>query len=165
MSVVVPYDREKAVAYAEKWALKRNPKYLDFSLLGGDCTNFASQCLYAGSGVMNFTPVYGWYYIDANRRTASWTGVQFLYNFLVTNRTKGVFAKDTDIDEVEIGDVIQLGDERGNFYHSLVVTKVDGYPGIDTIYVSTHTIDAHLRPLNTYNFAKIRFLHIGGVYK
>ena len=47
----LPYDRQKAVAYARRWALGRNPAYFDFQDLGGDCTNFASQCLYAGAGV------------------------------------------------------------------------------------------------------------------
>ena len=50
------YDRAKAVAYAERWALSRNPRYYDFEDIGGDCTNFASQCIYAGAGVMNWTP-------------------------------------------------------------------------------------------------------------
>ena len=51
-----PYDRAAALRYAEQWALRRNPDFFDFEELGGDCTNFASQCLYAGSRVMNFTP-------------------------------------------------------------------------------------------------------------
>ncbi|MDE6790670.1 MAG: amidase domain-containing protein, partial [Clostridia bacterium] len=68
------YDRRAAVAYARRWAFSRNPNYFDFSNLGGDCTNFASQCVYAGSGIMNYTPVFGWYYISADNRTASWTG-------------------------------------------------------------------------------------------
>ena len=59
----VAYDRKAAVEYARKWAYGRNPAYYDFSRLGGDCTNFASQCVYAGSDVMNYTPVLGWYYI------------------------------------------------------------------------------------------------------
>ena len=63
-----PYDREAAVLYAHQWAYGRNPLFYDYEHLGGDCTNFASQCIYAGSGVMNFTPTYGWYYIDANRK-------------------------------------------------------------------------------------------------
>ena len=41
------YNREEAVSYARKWALGRNPAYFDFQKLGGDCTNFASQCIYA----------------------------------------------------------------------------------------------------------------------
>jgi len=32
------YNRANAVAYAKKWAYGRNPKYYDFSDLGGDCT-------------------------------------------------------------------------------------------------------------------------------
>ena len=79
------YNREAAVAYAREWALSRNPAYYDYSELGGDCTNFASQCIYAGAGVMNYTPVFGWYYISSAERTASWTGVEFLYNFLTQN--------------------------------------------------------------------------------
>ena len=40
-------DAEKAVRYAGKWAYGRNPAYFDFDGLGGDCTNFISQCIYA----------------------------------------------------------------------------------------------------------------------
>ena len=46
---LIPYNRQAAVAYAHKWAFGRNPAFFDFSELGGDCTNFASQCLYAGT--------------------------------------------------------------------------------------------------------------------
>ncbi len=55
-----PYNRLAAVAYAKRWAMARNPAFYDFSELGGDCTNFVSQCVYAGSLVMNFTPTFGW---------------------------------------------------------------------------------------------------------
>ena len=51
------YNRDAAVAYAEKWALSRNPAFYNFSGIGGDCTNFASQCIYAGSGVMSYRMV------------------------------------------------------------------------------------------------------------
>ncbi|MBQ3571404.1 MAG: amidase domain-containing protein, partial [Clostridia bacterium] len=45
---VFDYNRQNAVEYAKKWALKRNPKYYNFDNIGGDCTSFASQCLFAG---------------------------------------------------------------------------------------------------------------------
>lgn len=48
------YNREKALEYAKKWAYKRNPKYYNFDLVGGDCTSFASQCIFAGSNIMNY---------------------------------------------------------------------------------------------------------------
>ena len=57
------YNRERAVEYAHKWAFSRNPRYYDFQNIGGDCTNFASQVIYAGCGEMNYTPTFGWYYI------------------------------------------------------------------------------------------------------
>ncbi|MDE5667595.1 MAG: amidase domain-containing protein, partial [Clostridia bacterium] len=80
---ILDYDRQAAYEYAKKWAFSRNPAFYDFSKIGGDCTNFASQCIYAGAKIMNFTPTFGWFYRSANDRTPSWTGVQFLYNFLV----------------------------------------------------------------------------------
>ena len=74
------YNRALAVEYAKRWALSRNPEYYDYSNIGGDCTSFISQCVFAGSGVMNYTPDFGWYYIDANNKSPSWTGVNFFYN-------------------------------------------------------------------------------------
>ena len=42
------YDEAAAVAYARRWALLRNPAYLDFHGLGGDCTNLCrSACMRA----------------------------------------------------------------------------------------------------------------------
>ena len=79
MLIEIPYDRYSAVEYALKWAYSRNPRFFDFEDIGGDCTNFVSQCLYAGCGIMNYSGFEnGWYYINANDRSASWTGVQYL---------------------------------------------------------------------------------------
>ena len=50
------YDRERALAYARRWALDRNPLFYNFTTVGGDCTNFVSQCVLAGCCVMNGTP-------------------------------------------------------------------------------------------------------------
>lgn len=157
----VAYDRQAAAAYAKKWAFRRNPAYLNFDNLGGDCTNFASQCLYAGSGVMNHTRVYGWYYYSSDNRTASWTGVSFLYNFLVGNKGEGPFAKLSDRQNVRPGDLVQLGTAGGHFYHSPVIVAADE----NEIYVAAHTDDAYMRPLSSYIYDQARFLHILGVRK
>lgn len=164
MPNVIAYQRRDAVAYAQKWAYSRNPRYMDFSNYGGDCTNFISQCLYAGSKIQNYTPVFGWYYRSASDRTPSWTGVQYLYNFLISNKTRAVFASETDISKMQIGDVIQLGNGSGRFYHSLLAVKVDQPITTDSIYIATHTFDTYMRPLGSYLFDKARFLHIEGVY-
>lgn len=153
------YDRQAAYAYAKKWAFKRNPAFYDFNNIGGDCTNFASQCIYAGAKVMNYTPVYGWFYKSANDRTASWTGVEYLYNFLVKNDGVGPYAREVPLSELEIGDIVQLGTATGDFYHSPVVV---GFAR-GQILVAAHTYDAFNKPLSSYNFAKARGIHIIGV--
>lgn len=158
--IIKEYDRVKAVEYAKTWALGRNPRYFDFNDLGGDCTNYASQCLYAGSGVMNFTPVLGWYYINASERTASWTGVEYFYNFIVGNKDgNGPFGREVELDDVKLGDFIQLGRATGDFYHTPIVT---GFRRGNTL-VCAHTYDALDRPLATYSYEKIRCIHIEGV--
>ena len=57
------YNREKAIQYAEKWAYSRNPKFYNYDNIGGDCTNFISQCIYAGCKIMNNKD---WYYKNAS---------------------------------------------------------------------------------------------------
>ena len=155
---IYSYDRRAAVSYARCWALKRNPAYYDFSDLGGDCTNFASQSIFAGAGVMNYTPTFGWYYISPERRAAAWTGVEYLYNFLTSNKGAGPFAREVEWVEAMPGDVVQLGDEAGDFYHTPVITAI--YP---TILVCAHSYDMLDVPLADYNAARVRFLHVEGV--
>lgn len=154
----IPYNRAAAVAYARKWALGRNPAFYDFEDIGGDCTNFASQCIYAGTNVMNFTPVIGWYYRSVSDRTASWTGVEYLHSFLVNNGSVGPYGHEVTRREVMPGDIVQLGDARGDFYHSPVITAVT-----PEILVAAHTYDALDRPLSSYNYNIARFIHIDGV--
>ncbi len=154
------YNRDKAVEYAKKWALGRNPVFYDYTQIGGDCTNFASQVLYAGYGEMNYKPVYGWYYIDGNRKSPSWTGVNELYNFLTSNRGRGPRAAEVGIDGLEPGDLVQLdfnGD--GRFDHTPVIIDVGEYTP-DTVLLAAHTNDSLNRPLSDYDYADVRFLHI-----
>lgn len=155
------YDRQAAVRYAAEWAMRRNPRYADFEEMGGDCTNFISQCLYAGAGVMNYTPDTGWYYIDLNRRSAAWTGVEYLYRFLTTNRRAGPFGRELPLAEAVIGDVIQLSFHEGVFTHSLLVVGFP--PGRRDVLVAAHSYDAFARPLSSYYFEEARLIHIEGV--
>lgn len=152
------YNRGAAVLYARKWALKRNNAFYDFERIGGDCTNFASQCIFAGSGVMNFTPVMGWFYRSLSSRTPSWSGVEYLYNFLVNNKKAGPFGHEVGIEEIAPGDIVQLGSSSGDFYHTPVIVATN--PGI---LVCAHTDDALNRPLDTYYYDILRFVHIDGV--
>ncbi len=153
------YDRTAAVNYAKRWAFSRNPAFYDFSRIGGDCTNFASQCIYAGAKIMNYTPVFGWYYKSVSDRAPSWTGVEYLYNFLVNNTGSGPFAREAALSELMPGDIVQLGAATGDFYHSPVVVSVSG----ERILVAAHSYDAYAKPLSSYNYYKARGIHILGV--
>ncbi len=157
MLLTLPYNRERAVTYARRWALARNPLFNDYSPYGGNCTNFASQCLLAGALVMNFEPTFGWYYRSDSDRAAAWTGVPFFYRFLTENTGIGPFAEVRE--SVELGDFIQLGTSEGDFYHTLVVVGQEG----EDYLVAAQSDDAFLRPLSTYTYERSRFLHILGV--
>ncbi len=152
------YNRTAAVAYARKWAMSRNPAFYNFDNIGGDCTNFASQSIYAGAKVMNYTPVTGWFYRSSFDRTASWTGVEYLYQFLVNNSSVGPYGHIVQQSEAQPGDIVQLGTFGGSFYHSPVITSVS-----PTILVAAHTYDALDRPLASYIYDIARFIHIDGV--
>ncbi len=166
MIIAKPYDRERAVEYARRWALSRNPLFFDFTGGGGNCTNFVSQSLLAGSLIMDTTETFGWYYIDVNNRAPAWTGVREFYEYICglsdfapKKERQGPFGVEVDRELLEIGDVVQLGNMRGEFYHSLLVS---GFRG-DDILICAQSNDALDRPLSTYSYAMARFLHVEGV--
>ena len=155
---ITAYNRQSAVAYARRWAFSRNPAFYDFENIGGDCTNFASQCIFAGARVMNYTPNTGWYYRSASDRAAAWSGVEYLYRFLINNKSVGPFASLVSQKDAEIGDIVQLGRNNGDLYHSPVIVSTS-----PKILVAAHTFDALDRPLDTYIYDTARFIHIEGV--
>lgn len=162
---VLPYDRKSAVAYAHRWAFGRNPDFFDYEALGGDCTNFASQCLYAGTGVMNFTPVFGWYYIDANDKAPAWTGVEYFYNFLTRDQVSpGPFAVSARLEDMEPGDFVQFRFNKEVFGHTPIIVSMGNPPTLENTRIAAHSYNADNRPLSTYYFQEIRFLHILGSY-
>ena len=160
------YNRAHAVTYAQTWALGRNPLFTDFTDGGGNCTNFVSQCILAGCCEMNYTPTYGWYYLSSACRAPAWAGVVPFYHFMTgkeefrqENGGVGPYATDVPQGAVVPGDVIQLGNEKGQYYHTLFVSDVIGA----RILVCAHSNDALNRDLSTYRYAMLRCLHIEGI--
>ncbi len=158
MLMTKPYNRERAKEYAKRYAFSQNPIFGNFAEIGGNCTNFVSQAIYAGTCVMNYTAVYGWFYISLNERSPSWTGVDFFYNFMTGNKGVGPFGEETTSDNLEIGDVIQLGNNTDGFYHTLLIV---GFEEND-ILVAAQTDNAYLRPLSTYTYDFSRYIKILG---
>ena len=166
MPMLVPYDRAAAIAYAHKWAYGRNPAYFDYQGIGGDCTNFASQCLYEGVGIMNYTPTFGWYYIYPNNKAPAWTGVPFFYNFMTRSEiSPGPFAVDSNLNGLQPGDFVQLRFQNAEeFGHTPIIVSMGFPPTLENTLVAAHSYDADWRPLSSYDFQDIRFLHILGAW-
>ena len=113
---------------------------------------------------MNYTPGVGWYYISPDDRAPAWSSVEYFYDFLTQKFTEenggvGPFATEVVRERAEPGDVVQYANASGDWYHTVIITGMDG----DEILVSAQSNDALDRPISTYNFASVRFLHIEGV--
>lgn len=161
------YDRGKAAAYADKYWKDPNPDYLYFDV---DCTNYVSQCLFAGGGPMIYTDKreLGWWYRGrVNGReewSFSWAVAHSLQYYLLTSRS-GLRAEDAgDARRLELGDIISYdwnGD--GRWQHSAVVTAKDsnGMP-----LVNAHTVSSKHRYWSYQDShawteqTRYRFLHI-----
>ncbi|MGL6106009.1 amidase domain-containing protein [Romboutsia sp.] len=171
MKKLKAYDRQAAVDYAQKWALSRNPKYMDYEDWGGDCTNFISQCLIAGRIPMDNigeNVLKKWYWYNDKLRTPTWTAAEPFYKYIVGNNNKnsenfGIYARNADYNELEIGDIAQLVYE-GRAYHSMIISKVilEGEYLIDYLECQ-HTYDLLDYPLSLKEGEK-RYIKILGYY-
>ncbi len=164
----VRYDRLKAKQYADEWWNRPNPAY---AYLDVDCTNFVSQCLYAGNAPMNYTGKRekGWWYKGRihNREmwSYSWAVSDSLRRFLGSS-TSGLRAERVESPaQLTIGDVIIYDfDGDGKFQHSTIVTALDanGMP-----LVNAHTTNSRNRYWDyrdSYAWSEnttYRFFHIG----
>lgn len=126
------YNISQATRYALKYALDINPSFGNYEKWGGDCTNYVSQCLYAGN--IPFDNVgedirYQWYWYSESKRTPSWTAADSLKFYMENNNINeeggtnlGLKAAPITLNQLLRGDVVQLVDDKGRAYHSMIVT-------------------------------------------
>ncbi|WP_139070133.1 amidase domain-containing protein [Bacillus sp. FJAT-27225] len=135
------YDRWKAVQYAERWWNSYNPAFKKFEV---DCTNFISQCLYAGGAPMRGYPNkgQGWW-IRNNNWSYSWTVANSLRWYLASSKS-GLRAREvSSANQLLPGDVICYDFEGdGRFNHNTIVVAKDanGMP-----LVNAHTYNSRMR--------------------
>lgn len=158
------YDRHRVRQYANLYWDKANPEYMHFD---DDCTNYVSQCIFAGGAPMNYTGRRnaGWWYkkdIPNDRWSFSWTVSHSLCWYLSSG---GLHAEEVKSPtQLDVGDVIIYdfeGDSRYN--HSTIVTAHDasGMP-----LVNAHTVNSKQRYWDyqdSYAWTKrtvYRFFHI-----
>ncbi|MHC0038573.1 amidase domain-containing protein [Pseudoneobacillus sp. C159] len=136
------YDRLRAVQYAETWWNDYNPAFRKFP--ENDCTNFISQCLYAGGAPMRGYPNRGsgWWYRN-NNYSWSW-GIANTFKNYLSNSTTGLRTMEVSRpDQLILGDVICYDFEGdGRFNHNTIVTGRDYY-GMPL--VNAHTTNSRLR--------------------
>ncbi|WP_227872231.1 amidase domain-containing protein [Paenibacillus albus] len=164
----IRYRRDLVAAYADRWWNEPNPAYENFEV---NCTNYVSQCVFAGGAPMDYTGRRdtGWWYrgYSGGREnwSYSWAVANALKNYLSASHKSGLRATIVDsADQLALGDVIIYdwsGDNR--YQHSTVVTAFDaaGMPLVNANTVpSRHRYwdyqDSYAWTENT----KYRFFHI-----
>lgn len=159
------YNASAAVAYARQYALSYNSS---FNLYSKDCTNFVSQAVYNGGIPMDkpstiFNGVYEttdyWYThlkstaVSPDRTSTSWTNVDDFASYAVYQVGAYMYYATSFNDlqqKVRIGDIVQICDASGNWYHSVIITGTDE-DGYTYSAHSNNRRDASLSKLSTEN--------------
>lgn len=106
------YNPLAAVRYARKYALNYNPEYNSYGGIGGDCTNYISQCIKAGG--IRTTNVWKPY-------SHPWIRVNELYYYLLRNGNGVDITKNKSY---PIGSIIQFfSNKKGYYSHSGIITE------------------------------------------
>ncbi len=167
------YDREAAVAYAEQWVGQRNEEWPDYAPYGGNCQNFVSQCLYAGGIPMDVRSpgVWKWYSSTPNAlanqqgRSPSWSAVKDFLDYVEVNGQHGLVAlADAPYYSGEVGDVIHLAAEEGDWKHTVLITSVLKNEAGETCDYLIHSNTADLKnfPVSIYPYPRQLLIKIYG---
>lgn len=167
----IRFRRDLAAAYADRWWNEGNPAYELFEV---NCTNYVSQCIFAGNAPMNYTGKRGsgwWYKGRTNGQewwSYSWAVSNALNHYLSTARKSGLQAVTVQsAEELQLGDVITYdwnGD--GRFEHSTIVTAFDsaGQPLVNANTVaSRHRYWDYQDSYAWTKGTRYRFFHIPDV--
>lgn len=121
------YNRNNAESYALKYALTPNPKYMNMEKYGGNCTNFTSQCIYAGGIKADKIGNYQWYYTDSDHRAPAWSSANLFRDYYINNvgssSVYGLKANKCNFNSTRKGDLIQKV-INGKAVHTMFI---DGY--------------------------------------
>jgi hypothetical protein len=149
-AAIYTYNREAAVSYALQWWNNANPAYRNFG--NNDCTNFVSQCLYAGGWPMrgwNKWSLSHWFYYSGYYYSNTWTVAddfsKFLTIYSCRGRARSLAYKPWDR-YFKIGDIVQIDyNMDGKWDHTMIITKVTA----NEIYVTYHWASSPFVPLTS----------------
>ena len=156
------YNRQKAVEYADKYYVKYNSKYKDCNGIGGDCTNYVSQCIgdkEEGGGIafdrtwFCVYPKYG--KAEGSRAFVNTDAFKAYLVYSGRGRVikKGNFSevtKKTEDNLIGVVEKLQIGDlicyeVNGQIDHFSIITAKDskGYP-----MINSHTVERYHVPFD-----------------
>ncbi len=167
-----PYDREAAVAYARQYIGVRNAAWADYSDGGGNCQNFASQCIFAGGIPMDTSGDQKWkWYSDGVNGTSSawgcslsWINVDYFFAYARDNRGYGMSAEiAADFWSGQPGDAIVMGTPQ-DWDHTVLISEVIKDKNGRTIdyLLCSNTLDVKDFPLSAYPQVGGRLIRIFG---
>ncbi|MGL4606313.1 MAG: amidase domain-containing protein [Eubacteriaceae bacterium] len=172
------YNREKAVEYAQVWAIPenadRNSLWGLYDFTGGNCNNFISQCLFEGGIPRDYfgenNAQWKWYdeefswFEEPSGYTDAWVGVEEFWIYANLNADFGLVA-DTNINPFlgEKGDILQLG-ALGEWRHSVIISEVikDSKGKVVDYLIDSNTTDRLNYPVSAYGYPEIRLIKIHG---
>ena len=135
------YERQKAVAYANRWWNDYHPAFPRFTV---DCTNYVSQCLFAGGIKMAGYPdrQKGWW-CTFNKWSLSWSVSHSFYWHVKETQHSMPVTEVATAEELYVGDVICYdfqGDSRWDHTTIVVGKDSEGFP-----LVNAHTDNSYHR--------------------
>ncbi|WP_051585953.1 serine hydrolase [Caldanaerobius polysaccharolyticus] len=168
------YDREKAVKYADMYNggayrteknHRYNQKYPDYTALGGDCTNFVSQCLGDPEEGGGLPQDYTWFF-NGKAGSKAWVQADSLASYLLYSGKGSLIAKgnyeevEKHLSSLSIGDLIAY-EEKNDIVHFAIVT---GLNSKSIPVVNSHTSDRYHVPWDLGWDKKTVFwlIHING---
>ncbi|SCP97788.1 amidase domain-containing protein [Anaerobium acetethylicum] len=120
------YNRNAAQSYAYTYVLSPNSSYVNFESMGGNCTNFTSQCLRAGGIPFDEIGGHQWYYYNSTNRAPAWTSANYFRTYYKNNvgssSIKGIKAVTSDFASMRLGDLVQLV-SSGTASHSMFISS------------------------------------------
>ena len=77
----------------------------------------------------------------------------------------GPIGEPCGLEQLRQGDLIQLSFKGTEFQHSPIVVSVGNPATPENVLIAAHSYDADNRPLSTYEYREIRFVHILGTMR
>lgn len=165
----IGYDRASSIAYADKYCgvthFSKNQekyprKYPNYSGIGGNCTNYVSQCLGDAEGG-KLKQDYAWCSTlkkGKSDSSTSWINADAFKNYILYNG-KGSIIRHGDFrhiislgenekkhlfSKLKIGDIVSYS-KKGDIDHNAIITSFDsyGYP-----LINSHTVDRYHVPFD-----------------